>query len=412
MRPAAVLVALLIAVPAHAADVGGRIKLDTIGYQARGGSIDAALGHRAAGELAAEARVNIKESRGPLKFDAAWVLNARHGSAVERDRAIAGSYPSLAATGVDDSFLDLDDTLVDGGATQVSQRLDRLSIAYLRGAFVTRIGRQALTWGSGLVFHPMDLVNPFQPVATDTAYKRGTDMAYAQWLLADGSDIQFAAVPHRHDGDTYPDAGEGTYAVFADIAGGSVQWSLLLARDRADTVLGAGASGALGGAVWNAEVVPTSTNADGTRTSALANLSYATTVFERNATLFAELYHNGFGETGSDYTAADLNADLSARLARGQVFVTGRDYLSLGATWEWTPLLQLMPTLILNLDDGSMLIDMQLSRSLGDNTALKAGLRLSAGRRGSEFTGLRTEPGGALYLSDPASAFVRLEYYF
>jgi hypothetical protein len=412
MRLAAAAFVLLLAAPAHGTGLGGRIKLDAIGYRAAGNSLDAALGHQTSGELATQLRLNFTRDRGPWTLDAAWQIDARHGSAVARDSDIAASYPSAVFNGADDSYLDLDDTLVDRSATRASQRLDRLSLAYARGAFVTRIGRQALTWGSGAVFHPMDLVNPFQPVATDTAYKRGTDMAYGQWLMEDGSDVQLAVVPHRRDNAAGPDSGKATFAAFANITGQLVQWSLLLASDRSDSVLGVGASGALGGAVWNAEVIPTWTVSAGTRTSALANLSYATTLLERNTTLFVELYHNGFGEAGSDYTATDLGPDLRSRLARGQLFVTGRDYLSLGATWEWNPLLQLMPTLIYNVHDHSALLDLQLNRSLANDAALKAGVRLPVGARGSEFSGLQTAPMSGLYLAEPAQVFIRLEYYF
>ena len=332
MRLAAAAIVLLLAAPAHGTGLGGRIKLDAIGYRAAGNSLDAALGHQTSGELATQLRLNFTRDRGPWTLDAAWQIDARHGSAVARDSDIAASYPSAVFNGADDSYLDLDDTLVDRSATRASQRLDRLSLAYARGAFVTRIGRQALTWGSGAVFHPMDLVNPFQPVATDTAYKRGTDMAYGQWLMEDGSDVQLAVVPHRRDNAAGPDSGKATFAAFANITGQLVQWSLLLASDRSDSVLGVGASGALGGAVWNAEVIPTWTVSAGTRTSALANLSYATTLLERNTTLFVELYHNGFGESGSDYTATDLGPDLAARLVarsglrhRARLLVAGCD---------------------------------------------------------------------------------------
>ncbi len=86
--------------------------------------------------------------------------------------------------------------------------------------------------------------------------------------------------------------------------------------------------------------------------------------------------------------------------------------MSLGATWEWNPLLQLMPTLIYNVHDHSALLDLQLTRSLANDAALKAGVRLPVGARGSEFSGLQTAPMSGLYLAEPAQVFIRLEYYF
>jgi len=406
------LFALLLSSSVQAADFSGRIKLDAIGYDAGPNTPDAALGYEHSSELAGQLRLEVNQQWQQWKAQVAWQLDARHGSAVERDNALAIAYPPLADISTDTSYWDLEDTITDTNRTYSSQRLDRLNLSYSNNAFVMRVGRQALTWGSGLVFHPMDLVNPFQPVATDTAYKRGTDMAYLQWLLADGSDIQLVAVPHKVRDTQDPDGNSPTSAVFANMVGGTVQWNVLLAKDRADSVLGVGVSGPWGGAVWNLQVIPTYLARHATRTSALMNLSYAGTFLERNITSFVEYYHNGFGESGSDYSLADLNADLLLRLRRGQLFVTGRDYLSAGATWEWTPLLQLLPTIIFNLQDHSSLFDLQLSRSLGNDTNFKAGLRLALGGRGTEFGGLETLSGSGLYLARPNQVFVRLETYF
>ena len=301
---------------------------------------------------------------------------------------------------------------MDSNSTQSIQRLDRLSLAYTQPDYVVRVGRQALTWGTGLVFHPMDLVNPFEPVANDTAYKRGTDMAYGQWLLPDGSDIQLALVPHKQRDATDPDAEKGTYALYANLFGASLQWNLLMAYDRTDTVLGVGASGPLGGAVWNLELIPTYLQNDAIKTSALVNFSYSSTLLNRNIDSFAEYYHNGFGGSDSEYSLGQLSPALLTRLQRGQLFVTGRDYLALGTTWELTPLLQLIPTLIFNLQDQSSLFDTQVNWSLSDDTAVKAGLRFPLSDRGTEFGGLELEPGGQLYLARSNQAFVRLEAYF
>lgn len=406
------LFALLFAMSAQAADVGGRFKLDAIGYDAGANTPEAALDFKRSNELGTQLRLEWQRNFSPWNIEVAWQFESRHGSAVEKDYAIAAAYPLLSYNTDDNSYWDMSDDLVDGGATYTTQRLDRLNMSYTAPAYVIRLGRQALTWGSGLVFHPLDLVNPFQPVATDTAYKRGTDMAYGQWLMNDGSDIQFVVVPHKMRDSNDPDAGKPTQAVFANLVGDNFQWTILLARDRSDSVLGIGTSGSLGGAVWNLEAVPTRLDSGDTRTSALLNISQADTFLNRNITMFAELYHNGFGETGSDYTLVQLNSDLVARLERGQQFVTGSDYLSLGATYEWTPLLQLMPTYIANLHDHSGLLDIQLSYSMSNNVLIKGGMRMAVGDQGSEFGGLELAPFSNVYLARADQAFVRLEMYF
>jgi hypothetical protein len=237
-------------------------------------------------------------------------------------------------------------------------------------------------------------------------------MAYGQWLMDDGSDIQFVVVPHKTRNSIDPNAGKATQAVFANLVGDVLQWTVLLAKDRSDTVMGIGASGSLAGAAWNMEAVPTRLDGGGTRTSALLNITQADTFLNRNITMFAELYRNGFGEKSSDYTLVQLNSDLVTRLERGQQFVTGRDYVSLGATYEWTALLQVMPTYIVNLQDHSSLLDVQLSYSLSNDVLLKGGIRLAFGDQGSEFGGLELAPLSNVYLAKADQAFARLEMYF
>jgi hypothetical protein len=412
MRTVLLLLVLLVTTSARAVGFAGRFKLDVNRYDAGTDSPEAAVGYQIGSDLTAQLRLELNQGFGPWDIDAAWELEARYGSAVKREAAVAAAFPSSNISADENNYWDLDDDLVDSNSILISQGLDRLSLGYTQPDYVVRVGRQALTWGAGLVFHPMDLMNPFEPVANDTAYKRGADMAYGQWLLPDGSDIQLALVPHKQRGATDPDADKGTYALYGNLVGASLQWNLLLAHDRADTVLGIGASGSLGGAVWNLELIPTRLHNGTTKTSALVNITRSGTLLNRNINSFAEYYHNGFGEPDSGYSVTQLSPDLLARLQRGQQFVTARDYLALGTTWEGTPLLQLIPTLIFNLRDQSALFDTQINWSLSDNTALKAGLRLPVGARGTEFGGLELVPGDQLYLARSTQACVWLEAYF
>jgi hypothetical protein len=405
MRLCLIVLGLLAVLPAFANGLGGRVKLEAFAYDAGADSPDAVIGYRRSSALAGQLRLAYDRAWDRWQLNAAWQVDARHGSAVARDRLLGD-----VATPTD--WWWLRDTAVDGERTRVEQRFDRLNVGYTGRTVVARLGRQALTWGSGMVFHPMDLVNPFQPVATDTAYKRGADMAWVQWLMNDGSDVQGVVVPHRRRDSTLPDADRPTTAVLANIVGGPLQWTLLGAKDRADTTVGIGVSGPAGSTVWNLEVVPTRLGDGGTRTTWLGNLNYATVVDGHNLTLFAEYYRNGFGMAGDNYTVASLAPALVARLQQGERFVTGRDYLAAGARWSWTPLVELEPTLIVNLRDRSGLFDCQLAWSLSDNATVKGGVRLAMGPRGSEFGGLEIMPGAGQYLARPSQAFVRWEAYF
>ena len=406
------LLACLAAWSAHAAQLAGRALIEDTGYNAGPRTVEQVLGFKTSHVLAGELRLDLSRAFSRFRVEGAVQLSAHNGTAVQRNLTMARAFPLLALSSPDTDYWHLNRVFADGGQTRSTGRIDRLNVSWTGDHLVLRFGRQALTWGSGLVFHPMDLVNPFEPVATDTVYKRGTDMAYGQWLFDNGSDVQFAAVlRRRRDGATAGDA-KNTYAVLANLAGGEFQSTLLIARNRSDDVAGLGTSHGVGSAVWNGEMIATRRQGGATVLSLLSNISWATVWHGDNVTLFAEYYRSGFGEAQSRYTAESLSPALLARLRRGESFVTGMDYLSLGATWGVTPLLQLMPTVIVNLRDRSQLIDLQAAWSVSDNTVIKGGIRVVGGGRGTEFKGLELAPGADLYLASPDQAFVRVAHYF
>ena len=171
-----------------------------------------------------------------------------------------------------------------------------------------------------MVFHPLDLVDPFAPNAVDTEYKPGVDMVYGQYLFENGSNLEAIAVPRAATYNATPTWEESTFALRYSAWFGDLGTVATLARDRGDTVIGLGLSGPLGDATWNVELMPTFVTGGGTRFSGLANISTGFMLGEHNATGFVEYFHNGFGVSGSGTPLDQLPADLTARVNRGQLF--------------------------------------------------------------------------------------------
>ena len=67
---------------------------------------------------------------------------------------------------------------------------------------------------------------------------------------------------------------------------------------------------------------------------------------------FIEYSHNGLGLEEVDGSMA-LPEILSRRLQRRQFFNTGTDYLGAGLSTQWTALLTVSPTLLVNIRDRS-----------------------------------------------------------
>ena len=400
----------LQAAPGHAAPVHGRLELQDVFAHESDRSVSALLGQRDRNDVLGNLRVTWEPRRGSWRFAFQYQLGAVTGDTpllAARQKALA-LFPDAPPR----TWWDLTDTTVDGNSFTLTQRIDRLSIGYTGAHIVMRAGRQALTWGSGLVFHPMDLFDPFSPDATDTEYKPGADMLYTQYLFDDGSDLQFVAVPRPPRRGDDPTLDASSFALLFHTALGPWRTSFLAAQDHGDTVAALGVSGALGGATWNAELVPTHVNDDRTYVSALANISDAFTLAGRDATAFAEYYRNGFGLDDRHYSVTGLPAPLTDRLLRGQVFNTGRDYLSLGGTLQWTPLLEIAPTLIANLNDGSFYALGEATWSLEDNLNLIAGAQLPIGPADTEFGGLPVTGAGAPYAEQPTRVYLQLRRYF
>ncbi len=71
-------------------------------------------------------------------------------------------------------------------------------MGYTGDKAVARFGRQALTWGNGMIYTPMDILNPFDPAAVDKEYKLGDDMLYGQYARDNGDDLQGVVVFRRN----------------------------------------------------------------------------------------------------------------------------------------------------------------------------------------------------------------------
>lgn len=395
-----------------AAPVHGHFKLGERWDTSPSDSLAAAVGGRQRADTSFDLRLINEPRRGPWSAVVHAEVLWDHGDAVALDRRV-GAIPALAVpTPADTAWLHLEHTLTDRNDDRAVARFDRFYAGYTGSRLVLRAGRQALTWGTGLIFHPADLFDPFAPNATDTEYKSGTDMLYGQWLFADGSDTQVLAVPRRDPHTGKLERRQSSVAVRYHRAGPTLESAWMLAQDYQDTVIAVSLAGAWGGASWSTSLVPTFLDGDGTRTSAVVDLSDAVTWAGRPVTLVLEYYRNGFGHGGRDYAPSDLSAALSARLARGQLFNTGRDYLAGGLSIEWTPLLKLDVTAIVNLQDRSELLLAKATYSLAENSDIVTGMQIPVGAHGSEFGGLPVAAGGAPYVAPPTELYIRLARYF
>jgi len=353
-------------------------------------------------DLVGNLRLNLKLKSGGWTFDSAYQFLALHGDSLQ-----------LSGPPNDDRRLfNLTDVISESSDSAILQRLDRLWLGFASEKAVVRVGRQALSWGNGLAYAPMDLVNPFDPASIDTEYKAGDDMLYLQYLQDNGNDVQGAYVARRNLQTGDVDADEATAAIKYHGFAGASEYDVLVASHYGDAVYGLGAGRSIGGAVWSADLVVTDTDRD-TYVQLVTNLMYSWTWGGKNMSGAIEYFYNGFGQEDGNYDPLSLaaNPDLLARLSRGELFTVGRHYLFGNVMIEMTPLWAVTPTVFVNIEDPSALVQVVTSYSLSDNMTFLGSINVPVGPDGSEFGGIESGLQDR-YFSSGAGLFAQLAWYF
>ncbi len=414
----ALLAVLLLSSPCYAEEArfefGGHTKTRLIAQTFPGDSIFHDLTGSDAVDIEADLRLNLETDKGPWSFNASYQLFALYGDSVEYSRNLPPGLGLLPSRFPDDNrrLFDLTSVNSDDGKFASLHRLDRLWLGYANEKTVIRFGRQAISWGNGLFFSPMDIVNPFDPTAIDTEYKTGDDMLYAQFLRDNGDDIQAAAVFRRNPSNGETDSDEGAVAIKYHGVNDNVEYDVLAAINHDDTMIGIGGNKGIGGAVLRGDIVVTDTSSD-LILQLVTNLSYSWTWRGKNVSGAVEYYYNGFGQKGGTYDLPTLamNQALLDRLSRGELFSIGRNYLAGSVMIEISPLWLVTPNVFLNLDDGSALLQLVSQNDLKENLAFLGSLNVPVGPKGTEYGGL--ESGIAdRYLSTDLSVFAQIAWYF
>jgi hypothetical protein len=393
---------------------GGHLKYQYTVTDYRDDDANALLGENPAQDQNLDFRAKAEGRTGAWDGQAHYEILGTHGDSLPVRRQLSAlGVPFSTATGLpDDSrrLFDLTSEITDRDRTTAVQRLDRLSIGHTTAESVVRIGRQAVSWGNGLVFYPLDFVNPFSPIAIDKDYKTGDDMIYSQWVTGARSDMQAIAVARRDPATGTVETEQATFAAKVHARVRAADVDLLVAGHFGETLAGAGIAHGIGGAMWRLDVLVADLETGGTATSLVTNVDYSWTWFGRNFYGYAEYFRNGVGHSDpSQYLLPD--PELTARLERGELFTIARDYLSLGGQIELTPLFNLFGNLIGNLDDGSIYFQLRGAYDWQQDLTLIAGVNLPHGERGDEYGGIPV-PGTSAFLAPGRSVYLRGVFYF
>lgn len=354
----------------------------------------------------ADLRLMWRRSFGPMK------LTAHHSTTWIRsdlDRADSlGLTFDQTPTGDARRLADLTWEVERGDGERLLHRFDRLAIEYRSERWGVSLGRQAVSWGGGLVFQPMDLFNPFAPTTVDQEYKAGDDLLLVERLFDDGSDLQMLAVGRRSfDGGANFDS--ASIAVKYHALLGDNELEFMASNHYGGQVYGVGLRIPVAGALVRSDITWT-VDHDQTTISGVVNADYSFGVAGTIVHVFGEYFHNGFGVNRLPRDLRHLPTPLLLRTSRGELFNLMRNYVAFGTSFRWRYLLSQTAALIANLHDNSLAAQLALTYDTSDESRLQVGLTKPFGQRGDEFGGVTV--GEGLTVGGGTRGHLRFVYFF
>ncbi len=244
---------------------------------------------------------------------------------------------------------------------------------------VARFGRQRIAWGTGKLWNPTDVLNPYQPTSVEPDERRGVDAFYARQGLGDLGQAEFVWAPN----DTWPN-----HAMLARAHGDldGWDWSLLGGKTAVSTASWMG-GGDFAGDLWGGNLYGEwAYFTPQARTPYWkADFGYDYTFshdaawkLARDAAVVVEYFHAGNGQTDT------ARYNFAPELAGTEVTVA-QNYFGMTVSKDVTPLVQFSAYVIANADDGSTFAAPTLTWNALENLYLSVSLQRFGGGLSTEF---------------------------
>lgn len=261
-------------------------------------------------------------------------------------------------------------------------------------AGVLRFGRQRIAWGTGKLWNPTDLLNPYQPATVEREERRGVDALYGRLALGDLSQAELAWAPEER----WPE-----HFLLGRLKTNRSGWDMSVLGGKAASstdswVLGGDFAGTLLEGTLHGELSYTDLKTRTPFWKAGLGFDYTFTSDTRlwglkDAAVVVEYFHNG---AGVDETA---RYDFG-RLRGGREIALGRNYVGMTVSKDPHPLWKLECAVLANAGDGSILAMPSLTWNALDDLHLTAGFQRFGGPKRAEF-------GRAANLT-----YLQAQYYF
>lgn len=266
------------------------------------------------------------------------------------------------------NYFDLEDDYIDTSDAYARHSLYRAYVTITLADVDLRIGRQRIAWGTALLWNPMDILNPLNPVQLERAERPGVDAILLDWNTQALSRLSLVAAKHNA-GDTSSEAIRWR----TNFKG--VDISAMAGNFREDKVLGLDFAGQIKQVGIRGELTRSKTELDGEYNRVVVGADYT---FANTLSLSLEYYYNGQGAT-------EISNYQISRWLLGDLQSLARHYLGGFLAYDITPLLRWENILIVNLVDDSYFLFPSLTYSLTENITGSVGMQLFDGTDTSEY---------------------------
>lgn len=350
-------------------------------------------------------RPQLKYFFSDFKFQADLEVNGIGGSSKPAVEGVLFGRPLLEND--DRRIINLSTAEGDDSFTRTT-RFDRLLVAYATPDSSISIGRQSFSYGNGLVFSVQDVFNPFSPIAYDTEFKIGEDMAVIRKELSSTLSATILLLGRRDEQSSIR-ATESSFASMLRYSKDSLELNLMAAEHFGNARYGLGGTYQYAGSIFRTDISYYHTDIGKERVDFLCNVDRGFDILGYNIYAFAEYFYSGQGL--SSFDSPNPEPEIVDRLRRGELFTFGRQYSAIGLRADVTERSSLTNAVIFNLIDMSSIYRPFLEYDISDYSRIRFGAAFFFGGEDSEFGGFslndlpqRFVPGNQVFL--------QYSYYF
>ncbi len=383
----------------------GHLKLKSSLIEFNTGSQQSQIGPDSGGIQDYNFRLNLKAKLNDISIHAELESNGIGGSSKKAISSFLLGRPLLENDR--HRILDLSTTEGDDDFQRVN-RFDRGYIQYSKDNLNISVGRQAVTFGQGIVFPVLDIFIPFSPLQYDREYKIGEDLTKFNYDFGHGLSFQSILIGRRDESENIS-AKSGSFLAMTKYELESIDFQVLIGNHYDKFFSGISASYVLNDYIVRTDISLYESEFDGNKSDYLINIDRGITLLGYESYIFLEYYQNALGSRDSDYNIA--NTSIESRLRRGEVFSIGRNYLAPGFRVTLTERIQVSMVNILNIDDQSFAVRPLIVFEPNDSFRIRAGFSKSIGKANTEYGGF-AQNGLSSLISPVDQLFIQGCYYF